>query len=371
MLTNRHYWWKAYRRVWEQLAREVSLESLLSRCIEVSHALPTDDGYHEAVVGQGGDRRLRILYVAPRYDYGNPARGLSYEENNFFHPLYSLGHEIIRFDFIEIAKRWGRDRMNQMLVEAAYRFKPQLVFTVLFSDEFDESTFPNVAESGAITTLNWFTDDHWRFDSFSRHWAPRFTWGVTTSRFALQNYVTHGIGNVILSQWACNQRLYYPMNLPKIYDVSFVGQPHGNRREVISRLRQAGINVQTWGYGWEKGKVTQYEMVRIFNQTKINLNLNNASVPGMDQIKGRNFEIPGCGGFMLTGRVQGLDEYYQADEEIVGFADTDDLIDKVRYYLGHEEDRERIALKGYRRTIRDHTYDQRFAELFSRVMSVQ
>jgi len=54
------------------------------------------------------------------------------------------------------------------------------------------------------------------------------------------------------------------------YDVSFVGQPHGNRRQVISALRKAGINVYVWGGGWESGRLSQEEMIRVFNQSRIN-----------------------------------------------------------------------------------------------------
>ena len=50
-------------------------------------------------------------------------------------------------------------------------------------------------------TFNWFCDDHWRFDSYTRHWAPHFGHPVTTSHGAVEKYRAAGIGNVILSQW--------------------------------------------------------------------------------------------------------------------------------------------------------------------------
>ncbi len=53
--------------------------------------------------------------------------------------------------------------------------------------------------------------------------------------------------------------------------------------------------------------------------------------------------------------------------EVATFADTAELVDKVRYYLASEEERADIALAGYRRTLRDHTYERRFNEIFSRI----
>jgi spore maturation protein CgeB len=86
-----------------------------------------------------------------------------------------------------------------------------------------------------------------------------------------------------------------------------------------------------------------------------------------DQIKGRNFEVPGCGGFMLTGMAENLGQYYEIGKEVACFDDRHDLIDKVRYYLKHEDEREAIAQAGYERTMRDHTYPRRFSEIFEQL----
>jgi spore maturation protein CgeB len=84
-----------------------------------------------------------------------------------------------------------------------------------------------------------------------------------------------------------------------------------------------------------------------------------------EQIKGRNFEIPGCGGFLLTGSADNLEEYYQDGREVVIFHDDDELIDKIHYYLAHDEERSAIAQAGYERTLREHTYVHRFREIFT------
>ena len=365
-LWNRYYRLKAHVvKVRERLTGEKHLESLIDENIELLWS-PAAANRVESTVGAGGKHPLRILYVAHRHDYGNPARGLSYEENNFLHVLYSLGHEIIRFDYPTIMRKHSRRRMNDMLVETVYRYAPDLMFAVLFTDEFDRKTIERITNlEGGPITINWFTDDHWRFERFSRFWAPCFDWVITTARSALPKYAEAGLSNVIYSQWACNHRLYYDMNLPEVYDVTFVGLPHGNRRDIVRRLRSAGLDVRTWGYGWETGKVSQFEMIRIFNQSRINLNLSNASIPGHDQIKGRNFEIPGCGAFLLTGCIDGLEAYYRIGEEVVCYSDVDDLIDKIRYHLRHEDEREVIARAGYLRTLAEHTYDHRFTSIFS------
>ena len=48
---------------------------------------------------------MRILYVAMADDYGDPARGPSFEETNFRSALEGMGHELVPFDFMAEKKR--------------------------------------------------------------------------------------------------------------------------------------------------------------------------------------------------------------------------------------------------------------------------
>ncbi len=366
---------------------------------------------------------MLVLYTAMKYNYGAKEQGYSFEHHNFYDTLLNLGHDILYFDFMTLMQERGRKWMNRRLLEVVKAEKPHLMFTVLFADELDRATVREISENTDTITFNWFCDDHWRFDNYSRHWAPCFNWVATTAASALPKYAKLGYRNVIKSQWACNHFLYRKMDLPLKYDVTFVGQPHGNRRQIIQALRHAGIDVQAWGGGWEAGRISQDQMIEIFNQSRINLNLANASVPTTipkpwtkagarrlasrslnvvpfgqqirsagktwfaatkpsspakvdattaidlnqqysEQIKGRNFEVPGCGGFMLTGQADNLEDYYRFGKEVVCFDNVEDLIDKARYYLSHEDERDAIARAGYQRTMGEHTYVHRFEEIF-------
>ncbi len=359
---------------------------------------------------------MRILYVAPKYDYGKPEQGYSFEHHNFYDFFERSGHSIVYFDTLSLLEELGKEAMNRRLLETAKAGQADIMFTVLFTDELDQAVVRRISEETNTVTLNWFCDDHWRFDNYSRHWAPCFNWVVTTAKSAVPKYVRLPYPHAIKSQWGCNHLLYQKLDLPMEYDVSFVGQPHGNRRDVIRVLQNNGIKVHTFGAGWRSGRVSQDMMIRIFNQSRINLNLSNASVSSdgdaprlnphlervrrtldhvpfggqvkklgaallalapakssvesvnainyFEQIKGRNFEVPGCGGFMLTGKADDLENYYQFGKEIVCFEDIHDLIDKIRYYLAHEEERAAIARAGYERTLREHTYTHRFEAIF-------
>ena len=331
---------------------------------------------------------MRILWVATQYEYGKPELGTSFEEMNFRSALDGMGHDVVAFDFLARERAVGRDAMNAELERAVAEARPDLVFFFLHEDQVALRTIERIGAQGT-PTLNWFADDHWRYTRFSRHYARALSWAVTTDPDAVAKYEADGLGDkVLLSQWACNRYAYDRVDAPLAYDASFVGQPHGNRREVIAAVQAAGIDVRCFGNGWEGGRLSHEEMVRTFSTSRVNLNLANSSTPNPtlrmrlgayargrrpdtaerpSQIKGRTFEVPGSGGFLLTDRVAHLERYFDIDREIAVFSSTDELIEQARHWLAHPDERAAIADAGYRRVRAEHTYDHRFGEIFGAV----
>lgn len=328
---------------------------------------------------------MRILYVAMADDYGDPSRGPSFEEVNFRSALEGMGHEVVPFDFMAETREHGKPEMNGRLLALAKETSPDLSFFVLFEHEIDPQTIRGVSRAGG-PAVNWFADDHWRFDRFTRHFAPAFDWSVTTDRNSVPKYRAMGVDRVVLSQWACNRYAYDRTADGLEYDVTFVGQSYGDRPATVERLRAEGVSVECWGYGWPSGRLGHEEMVRVFGASRINLNLSAAfspprtlrarvgslirrerHEPRKSQIKGRTFEVPGSGGFLLTDHVPYLEEYLTPGKEIGTFESSDDLVTRVVWWLAHEEERSAVAEAGYRRVRSEHTYDHRFAAIFERI----
>ncbi len=332
---------------------------------------------------------MRIIYVAMAHEYGRPELGPSFEEMNFRSAFEGMGHEVHPFDFRARLEAVGREQMERELVTLAAEVEPDLAFFFLFEDEIPPATVRAVGAAGRCPTMNWFADDHWRFDGFTRRYAPAFDWSITTDRDALPKYAAAGVENVLLSQWGVNRYAYAKTAEAIEHEVTFVGLPHGDRREVIARLQQAGHDVQCWGEGWPGGRIDHAEMVHIFGASTINLNLSNSSTPPRtlrfrlgalargrwddarqakprpSQIKGRTFEVPGSGGFLLTEAVPHLEEYFVPGREIGVFTDTNDLIEQVDHWLRNPAQRSAVAEAGYRRALAEHTYDHRFATIFA------
>lgn len=144
----------------------------------------------------------------------------------------------------------------------------------------------------------------------------------------------------------------------KIYDVSFVGQKHGLREQVVSQLRGAGIKVDTWGHFWDEhrdhhGRPTGSEMARIFNQSKVNLNLRWCSRdPNHGQIKGRDFELLGCGAFMLASQHTECDDLHELYSPVSEFAEyhfVHEMIEGIKFYLEDDIARNAMAFNAYQK----------------------
>lgn len=313
---------------------------------------------------------MRLLYVGLLHDYGDPARGLSYEYWNFQEPLRRLCAER-GWDFTSwCPKRAEREASSQVpagaaaQVQEAFRcavraLEPDLIFHVPFQGELAPETLRAVrtemqgGSGGQI--IGWFCDDHWRFDTFTARYCVSFLdhaggpgetaggegsacdWYITTCPAAIEQYIRAGVPaeRVILSQWAANEIACSPSanaNVPMV-DVSFVGMMHGNRGqfldEMMKQLRQLGpevlgreVTVGVWGTGWRNGRLSYAQVVEVFGRSRITLNLTNAAGgTTVQQMKGRHFEIAACGGFQLTQSVEGLEQYFRvmrADQVVVG-----------------------------------------------------
>ncbi len=312
---------------------------------------------------------IRVLYCALGDDYGDPTRGPSFERENFEKTLRHMDVELIHHDFARELIEHGYWRANERLLELARTAKPDYMFAIMFEEQMDRDVVTRITREMPVKTLGWFCDDHWRFDRFSRHWANAFDWVVTTDDTALEKYRAVGQPNVLLSQWAVNHFDYRPVEADKRFDVTFVGQPHSDRRAAVDFLRRNGIDVRTWGHGWPEGRVTQSQLIEIICSSKVNLNFSASSTrtsllaPRLRQIKGRAFEIPGCGGLLLTEEAPGLERFYEIGAEVMAFRGHRDLLRAVRWLLEDDERREAIARAGMARTLRDHTYERRLNDI--------
>ena len=100
----------------------------------------------------------------------------------------------------------------------------------------------------------------------------------------------------------------------------------------------------------------QLQRTRVSLNTHIDLSARYAS-------NMRLYEATGVGSCLLTDWKSNLKELFDPDTEIVTYKDADECAEKVNYLLAHEDQRCAIATAGQRRTLRDHSFDNRAVQL--------
>lgn len=99
------------------------------------------------------------------------------------------------------------------------------------------------------------------------------------------------------------------------------------------------------------------EMPYVFKNTKINLNMTLRSIHS--GIPLRAMDIMGCGGFLLTNYQEDFLDYFEPGLDYIYYTDNEDLLYKTDYFLRNDEEREMIAMNGYKKVKENHTYANR------------
>ena len=321
---------------------------------------------------------MKILCVFGQHNYGNSERGLSYEYVNFIPALRKLGYEVSLFDSWNKSLYKDFSDLNHQLLCKVQNEDPDIIFSVLMGYEIWMETFDLIRKGSNAALINWATDDSWKYDQFSHFVAPLFDVYATTYSSAMLKAKADGFDNLVLSQWAANSAaMAEPLPAAECrYDVSFIGTAYGNRKKWIQALKERGIEVTCFGYGWPAGPVNAEEIPYIMRASKLSLNLADSGLV-LDggrpvrsrQIKARVFEVPGAGGLLMTEPADQMEEYYCYGNEIVLFDSVDDLVEKIRHLLVHSDERDAIAKSGFYRTQKEHVYEERFGPLLEHVVS--
>lgn len=112
------------------------------------------------------------------------------------------------------------------------------------------------------------------------------------------------------------------------------------------------------------GPVDYYDMAPyVFKKAKINLNISLRSIiAGMPL---RAFDIMGAGGFLMTNYQSDFLEFFTPGEDYEYYDSQADLMNKIEYYLAHEDERAAIARNGFEKIAAHHTYEHRVDEMLS------
>ncbi|MCX8065909.1 MAG: glycosyltransferase [Candidatus Hydrogenedentes bacterium] len=205
-----------------------------------------------------------------------------------------------------------------------------------------------------ILKIAYFIDTHLDFKTrleMARHFDIVFL----AQKSHVELFKLEGIRYVYWLPLACYPELYPKEKLPRDIDVAYVGSlshEEGDKRIKILKKVADKFPNHFIGKSWPR------EMARIYSRSKIVVN----SAINYD-LNMRVFEALASGALLVTDPADSINELFEDGKEIVVYHSQDELLDKIKYYLENEDEREKIAQQGKEKVLKYHTYHHRVEQI--------
>jgi len=149
--------------------------------------------------------------------------------------------------------------------------------------------------------------------------------------------------------------------------VAFIGHAdfvhgHSMRQVPLLTLASQVTNMKIWGRSWSKVRwpknlkkvIHPYQLDGLEYTKAISGSSMAIQIPSrlaQDTHSSRSVEIPACGTLLVAERTVDHQILFEEGKEAVFFGSISELVDKVNYYLNHENIRIKIAQAGYKRCV--------------------
>ncbi|PTY02877.1 glycosyltransferase [Opitutaceae bacterium EW11] len=137
-----------------------------------------------------------------------------------------------------------------------------------------------------------------------------------------------------------------------------VGRHHPFRRQVMDQIRAAGLPLETL-----QGTIQDAADTYADSQITLNVSLNG-------DLNLRVFESLAAGGFLLTDALpdaSGLPGLFETGKHLVTWKTPAELIERIRYYLDHPDEAQKIRRAGHEEVVKNHSPAVKIREFFDLV----
>lgn len=336
-------------------------------------------------------------------------------EQAVFKAFKSLGHEVRKFAWHDYFKPGNRIdafykklqnrfvvgpiiwRLNRDLMSAAAGFVPDMIF-VYRGTHITVGTLKKIKQLIPGATLVGYNND----DPFAKghpyslwrhffHAVPVYDLMLAYRHHNLDDFLRIGAKRVeLLRSWYFPER-NHPVTLSAEdnsryeCDVVFIGHYEADdRKQYLEELVRQGFKLKLFGPEWNSKLKDSPELKQMLPVNSVLGEEYNKALCGAkialcflsklnrDTYTRRCFEIPATGTLMLSEYTDDLASLYKEGEEADFFKSREEMIAKLKLYLGDEKLRQAVAANGYRRVIADgHNVVARMEQVLDWVASVK
>lgn len=305
-----------------------------------------------------GELFPRMILVANRWDYFSRFAGDGHEYKRFIPALLKFCGELF---FIPIE---NTARIIPAILNAVP--DPGGVPVLSVFQTAVPAGYGGLSSKG-FRLLNWYTDDDMLFEKYSSKMAGDFELNITTYEPAVAGYLVLG-ARILLSQWAGTEGCEFRQT--RRYLACFVGRMYGQRSVICSRLKEE-FGDAVYLHDTRLKALSEAEMIEVYQNSWIAIDEPHSYEGKTLQIKARIFDNPSFGCVVATRPNPRLERYYKTGEEILFWDDLPGLIRLLRECRNSPEKCREMAYAAYRRTLSDHLYQNRFAEIFKSILEAK
>lgn len=119
--------------------------------------------------------------------------------------------------------------------------------------------------------------------------------------------------------------------------------------------------------GWRYLNSLDYyaDLPAFYPMSEISFNCTSRQMKGA--VNQRIFDVPACGGFVLTDYREQMEDLFEPDSEIIAYKDIRDIPELLKRWLGDENGRRRVSEAARDRILASHTYEHRLQNLIEKM----
>ena len=210
----------------------------------------------------------------------------------------------------------------------------------------------------------WVADSHVGYEYRLKR-AKEFDHVFVSHSPSIEQFVKDGIPRekIHYLPWAAEATCYKPFPVLEKWDWCFIGSISNEfRLNLLDRFCREWPVGERGYLGWLNNQVKGWNVLedaaKKYCYSKLIIN-----EAMKDDLNMRVFEALACGRFLLTEDVPDLHRHFVDGKHLVTFKTIDEAVDKARYYLEHDDERNAIAEAGYQEFLAGHTYMHRAKEI--------
>jgi glycosyltransferase involved in cell wall biosynthesis len=257
------------------------------------------------------------------------------------------------------------------------KFQPDALFVIHGLD----FAAPYIS-SMKIPKVGWHLEPNDDLDYITKNAKP-FNVYNSFSLNAVDLLIAAGFDGRYLSHSVDTARFFPIPNLEKSIDLSFVGNWSPWREEVLRAVLKVTKNVCLYGDQWHRKcsidtkllrsiykakKIVGPELNDLLSRSKVVLNA--SRIKASHGLNMRFFEVLATDSVLLTDEVTEIDRHFEPDVDLVVYADTTQLQQKLQMLLASPELRQRISAAGYQKVMSHYTYGAMAAQLMAQFESL-